>query len=69
MKENTPARLVDVLVQSGFDLIVGQKRHVPRVCHRQEVPVPQNGSPRLQERAAIKLNPNTIIFHITMLRG
>lgn len=61
-----PSRLVDVLVQSGFDFIIGQEGHVAGVCHCQEVPVPQNWSPRLKKRPpSVTLYKHcTIIFHV-----
>lgn len=35
-----PARLIVVLVQSSLDFIVGEERHVSRMRHCQEIPVP-----------------------------
>jgi len=44
----SPSGLVDVLVQPSLDFVVGEERHVSRVSHCQEIPVPQNGPPRLK---------------------
>lgn len=48
--DTIPARLVDVLVQSSLDFIVGEEGHVAGVSYRQEIPVPQDRSPWLQDR-------------------
>ena len=40
MARTLPARLVDVFLQTGLDLIIGQEGHVARVSDSQEVPVP-----------------------------
>lgn len=46
----SPARFMDEPLQTSFDLVVGQEGHVARVGHRQTVPVPQQGRPRLQNK-------------------
>lgn len=45
-----PARFVDVLLQSCLHLVICQEGHVAWMSHCQEVPVPQNRSPGLDER-------------------
>lgn len=39
---HVPARFVGVLVQPGFDFVIGEECHVTRMCYCQEIPVPQN---------------------------
>lgn len=50
----SPAGLVDEPLQAGFDLVVGQEGHVAGMSHRQTVPVPQQGRPRLETETADK---------------
>lgn len=50
----SPAGLVDEPLQTGFDLVVGQEGHVTGMGHRQTVPVPQQGRPRLETETGDK---------------
>lgn len=58
-----PARFIDVLVKSGLDFIIGKEGHIARVCHCQEIPVPQDWSPWLKKTILFYLNTLLWIVH------
>lgn len=49
--KHVAAGFVDIFVQSGAHLVVGQERHVAGMCDRQYLPVAQKRTPRLEQSA------------------
>lgn len=53
--EDVAARLVDVALQSQFDFVVRQERHVAGMGDGQYLPVSQQSGPRLKQPERTKL--------------